>query len=186
MVQFVKSSFLCLSLALLVVGQGTQFITGDCTSDADCASGCCAFNSGKCAAIIPALERGEGCGFGGQRNDGRGNPFPAAAAAAAAAPPAANNAAANNAAAGNAAAAPARAPGTQFITGACTSDADCASTCCAFDSGRCAAIIPALERGEGCGFGSGQRNDGRGNAFNGRRRSLRRSARRSTRINRRK
>ncbi|EEB99700.1 hypothetical protein MPER_00572, partial [Moniliophthora perniciosa FA553] len=30
-------------------GSGTQFITGPCQSDADCASGCCGFNTGKCA-----------------------------------------------------------------------------------------------------------------------------------------
>ena len=49
---------------------GTQFITGPCTSDADCASGCCGFKSGKCAGAIVAQERDGGCGFGdAQPND---------------------------------------------------------------------------------------------------------------------
>ncbi|TGZ80661.1 hypothetical protein EX30DRAFT_341315 [Ascodesmis nigricans] len=49
---------------------GTQFITGVCLSDRDCASGCCGFNTGKCAGAIIALERDGGCGFGdGAPND---------------------------------------------------------------------------------------------------------------------
>jgi hypothetical protein len=43
---------------------GKQFITGQCTSDADCASGCCGFKSGKCAGAIIAQTRDGGCGFG--------------------------------------------------------------------------------------------------------------------------
>src|SRR5256885_11453523 len=46
------------------VGQGTQFITGPCASDADCASGCCGFNTGKCAGPVIAQERDGGCGHG--------------------------------------------------------------------------------------------------------------------------
>ena len=46
------------------------FITDVCKSDDDCASGCCAFNTGKCAGAIIALERDGGCGFGsGVPND---------------------------------------------------------------------------------------------------------------------
>ncbi|KAJ6558653.1 hypothetical protein B0H10DRAFT_1846705, partial [Mycena sp. CBHHK59/15] len=59
----------------------------------------------------------------------------------------------------NAAAAPAAPAGTQFITGACTSDADCASGCCGFRTGKCAGAIIALQRDGGCGFGSGTPND---------------------------
>ena len=52
------------------VAPGSQFITGPCTSDADCASGCCGFNTGKCAGAIVAQERDGGCGFGdAQPND---------------------------------------------------------------------------------------------------------------------
>ncbi|KAG9386274.1 hypothetical protein A1F94_003024 [Pyrenophora tritici-repentis] len=56
--------FALLNLSLYVTAQGTQFITGECASDAECASGCCGFTSGKCAAPLVANERGEGCGFG--------------------------------------------------------------------------------------------------------------------------
>lgn len=50
------------------------------------------------------------------------------------------------------------AAGTQFITGACAKDADCASKCCAFKSGKCAAPAVAKESG-GCGFGNAQPNN---------------------------
>jgi hypothetical protein len=46
------------------VAPGSQFITGPCTADADCASSCCGFKSGKCAAAVVAQERDGGCGFG--------------------------------------------------------------------------------------------------------------------------
>ena len=60
---------ICLSVAFMVAAQGT-FITDDCTTDADCASGCCGFNSGKCAGAIVAQGRDGGCGFGdAQPND---------------------------------------------------------------------------------------------------------------------
>ncbi|KAL2128739.1 hypothetical protein VTI74DRAFT_8717 [Chaetomium olivicolor] len=57
-------------------GQGKQFITGECTSDADCASGCCALvNTGSerfgiCSGPLANTQNGkQGCGFpaGGQR-----------------------------------------------------------------------------------------------------------------------
>ena len=51
------------------------------------------------------------------------------------------------------------APGTQFITGVCKGDADCASGCCGFTSGKCAGAIIAQERDGGCGFGDAQPND---------------------------
>jgi hypothetical protein len=106
---------------------GTQFITGTCTSDADCASGCCAKKNAQCAARLVALE-GAGCGGGS-----------AAVAPPAVAPPAA--------APTVAAATP---TGTQFITGVCATDADCASGCCSKANGQCAARLVALE-GAGCG-----------------------------------
>lgn len=47
-------------------GDGSQFITGQCLSDADCASGCCAKPNGVCSAVAVANEAGkEGCGFVG-------------------------------------------------------------------------------------------------------------------------
>ncbi|KAJ7352061.1 hypothetical protein DFH08DRAFT_923136 [Mycena albidolilacea] len=124
---------------------GTQFITGACGSDADCASGCCAKATALCAARLVALE-GAGCGGG--------SAAAAAPPAAAVAPPAAASSAAEAPAAAPAAAAPAASPtGTQFITGACGSDADCASGCCSKASALCAARAVALE-GAGCGGGS--------------------------------
>ncbi|OLN95724.1 hypothetical protein CCHL11_02735 [Colletotrichum chlorophyti] len=45
-------------------GNGQQFITGQCLSDADCASGCCAGPKGVCSAKAVATENGKtGCGF---------------------------------------------------------------------------------------------------------------------------
>jgi hypothetical protein len=159
---------LILEVSLYVAAQGTQFITGVCTSDAQCASACCGFTSGKCAAPFVANERGEGCGFGNAQpnNDalaaskGQGqanaNP-PAAPAAPAPAVPAASAAPA------------AKAPGTQFITGPCKSDADCAAGCCGFKSGKCAGAVIAQERDGGCGFGDAQPNDNAAKALQGKR-----------------
>jgi hypothetical protein len=47
------------------------FITDSCTSDNDCFSDCCGFNTGKCAGPIIALERDGGCGFGDPRPNSR-------------------------------------------------------------------------------------------------------------------
>lgn len=136
-----------LSLALLASAQGTQFITGPCTSDADCAAGCCGFNTGKCAGPIVAQERDGGCGFG--------DAFPNARAAIALGfQPPVNNNNGGNGNQGNAIA-----PGTQFITGPCSSDADCAAGCCGFNTGKCAGAIIAQERDGGCGFGDAVPND---------------------------
>lgn len=49
-------------------GNGAQFITGGCTSNADCSSACCAkvASSGKgvCSAEAASLQNGKtGCGF---------------------------------------------------------------------------------------------------------------------------
>lgn len=53
----ITATLITLGLATLISAQGTQFITGACTSDADCASACCGFNSGKCAGPVVAQER---------------------------------------------------------------------------------------------------------------------------------
>jgi len=153
---------------------GTQFITGACTSDADCASSCCGFHSGKCAGAVIAQTRDGGCGFGdAQPNNkaaqaiqganailpgGKGNGVANGDSAPAAGAAAASGAAASSGAATTAAAAPA-AKGTQFITGPCSSDADCANGCCGFNSGKCAGAVVAQERDGGCGHGDAQPND---------------------------
>ncbi|KAH6658713.1 hypothetical protein BKA67DRAFT_220408 [Truncatella angustata] len=47
-------------------GNGQQFITGQCLSDADCASSCCAGPKGACSAAAVAFDSGKtGCGFVG-------------------------------------------------------------------------------------------------------------------------
>jgi hypothetical protein len=46
------------------VPQVQTFITDNCLSDSGCVSGCCAFNTGKCAGPVVAQERDGGCGFG--------------------------------------------------------------------------------------------------------------------------
>ena len=59
------------------------------------------------------------------------------------------------------------AAGTQFITGVCKKDADCASKCCGFRSGKCAGAIVAQERDGGCGFGNAVPNDDAARALRG-------------------
>ncbi|KAK0724860.1 biotrophy-associated secreted protein 2 [Lasiosphaeris hirsuta] len=47
-------------------GDGSQFITGGCVNDADCASACCAnaSNVGVCSAEAAAFQNGKaGCNF---------------------------------------------------------------------------------------------------------------------------
>ncbi|KFY67599.1 hypothetical protein V497_00300 [Pseudogymnoascus sp. VKM F-4516 (FW-969)] len=142
-----------------VAAPGSQFITGACTSDADCASACCGFNSGKCAGPVVAQERDGGCGFGdAQPNDTAAQALTGGASANV------NSSAGQAASAGTSAVA---APGSQFITGACTSDADCASACCGFNSGKCAGPVVAQERDGGCGFGDAQPNDTAAQALTG-------------------
>ncbi|KAF9255170.1 hypothetical protein L218DRAFT_991984 [Marasmius fiardii PR-910] len=140
---------------------GTQFITGPCANDGECASGCCGFNSGKCAGAIVAQERDGGCGFGNaQPNDDAARKLRGQSPASSAAAPPASPTAANNGAGGAAAGTGSGKPaGTQFITGPCANDGECASGCCGFKSGKCAGAIVAQERDGGCGFGDAQPND---------------------------
>jgi len=153
-------------VTLYVAAQGTQFITGACKSDAECASACCGFTSAKCAAPFVANERGEGCGFGeAQPNNnaltaGKGNANANAAKPAVPAAPAPPGSAAGNASS--------KAAGTQFITGACTADADCAAGCCGLKSGKCEGAVVSQER-DGCGFGQAQPNDNAAKALQGKR-----------------
>lgn len=53
---------------------GTQYITGPCANDGECASGCCGFNTGLCAGPIVAKERDGGCGFNGGSSPSPPNP----------------------------------------------------------------------------------------------------------------
>ncbi|RMD44812.1 hypothetical protein DV735_g267, partial [Chaetothyriales sp. CBS 134920] len=168
MVRLAYLSLTVLTLAVSrVVSQGTQFITGPCDTDADCASGCCGFNSGKCAGPIIALTRDGGCGHGNAQPNanaanalGQGTFTVSGAAAAAATTLAVGGASSSTA---TTSASPAQ--GTQFITGTCNADADCASGCCGFNSGKCAGPIIALTRDGGCGHGDAQPNANAANAL---------------------
>jgi hypothetical protein len=107
-------------------------------------------------AIVPIAQHGslDDCVYFTSSAGGAaaaGDASAAGAAAAAAPPPAA--AAANATEAATATAAAATPTGTQFITGACASDADCASGCCAKANNLCQARLVALET-TGCGGGS--------------------------------
>lgn len=113
---------------------GTQFITGNCASDADCESTCCDPVKGLCAAFDVAQEDGDGC----TGDSGATAPVASSAAAVVAATTATASAAAST--------------GTQFITGTCGSDSDCASGCCDAVTGLCAATLVAEQDGHGCGF----------------------------------
>ncbi|KAK1981696.1 hypothetical protein LZ30DRAFT_781860 [Colletotrichum cereale] len=137
-------------------GNGQQFITGQCSSDADCASGCCAGPKGACAARAVAEENGKsGCGFTGAAGSSGGGA--AAEDAAPSAPPQTAPSAGGGSSGANQGAAGSRNVGTgngkQFITGQCLSDADCASGCCAGPKGACSAVAVANANGKtGCGF----------------------------------
>ena len=171
--KIIVSAFIAFNLALPALAQGTQFITGPCTSDADCAAGCCGFNTGKCAGPVVALGRDGGCGRGDAQSNnnaavalGFTGAFTPVTAAGGAVAPAANTPAA-------APATPAVAPGTQFITGPCTSDADCAAGCCGFNSGKCAGPVIAQERDGGCGRGDATPNDNAAKKLTGAKRGIR-------------
>ncbi|KAF9258744.1 hypothetical protein L218DRAFT_1062894 [Marasmius fiardii PR-910] len=136
---------------------GTQFITGPCTVDADCASGCCAFNTGKCAGAIIALTRDGGCGHG----DGQSNARAAAVLRGNCPGTKVKRERPSTSRRYHLCPRTPLAPhvgndqGEQFITGQCLSDADCASGCCAVlgDIGICSGPAVANEQGKsGCGF----------------------------------
>ncbi|KAL7943416.1 hypothetical protein V8C42DRAFT_106641 [Trichoderma barbatum] len=140
-------------------GNGQQFITGACLSDADCASGCCAaLNGGAvCSGVGAQFQNGKkGCssfengGAAPQSGANNGDANNAAAPPASPAIPAGFNTAvgdpngAKNIGNGN---------GQQFITGACLSDADCASGCCAALNGGavCSGVGAQFQNGKkGC------------------------------------
>ncbi|KAK4135932.1 hypothetical protein BT67DRAFT_376694, partial [Trichocladium antarcticum] len=149
-------------------GAGAQFIGGQCQGAADCASGCCATlpqggqTIGVCSGVGAQTQAGkQGCGFesgdgkttkkkGGnnknQNNNGGGGGGGTVQPTTLVQDPAG---AAN---VGNGA-------GAQFITGGCTSDADCASGCCALVNtgvesfGICSGPAVSTQNGkQGCGF----------------------------------
>ncbi|EHK41563.1 uncharacterized protein TrAtP1_005064 [Trichoderma atroviride] len=146
-------------------GQGQQFITGACLSDADCASGCCAGQNGgaTCSGVGAQFQNGKtGCGF--NANGGSSSapaPAPAPSSNSGSSSGSTNSAVAAPAGFNTAVGDPAGAKnlgngkGQQFITGACLSDADCASGCCAGQNGgaTCSGVGAQFQNGKtGCGF----------------------------------
>jgi len=142
---------------------GTQFIGGQCLSDADCGSACCANPTGICSGVGAQTQNGKtGCGFSSSNDTSAAASNVAAAAVSATSSTAV--AATGSAVAGtNAAGGPAfdpsgvknvgNAAGAQFIGGQCLSGADCASTCCAGPSGICSGLGAQTQAGKtGCGF----------------------------------
>jgi hypothetical protein len=146
-------------------GDGSQFITGQCFSNADCASGCCAGLNGAAVCSGPAVGNANGktgCGFTlASVRASSSAASPAAPAAAAAAADAAAGTGSKSASAGvvntNLAGSQnvGKGNGSQFITGQCFSNADCGSGCCAGlnGAGQCSGPAVAFDAGKtGCGF----------------------------------
>ncbi|KAI4270536.1 MAG: hypothetical protein L6R35_006602 [Caloplaca aegaea] len=155
----------------------TQFIGGQCHSNADCASGCCANPIGICSGPGAARQNGkEGCGFTSSSADpasaataltenkvaagggGDGAVVAGAEEIEKAAP--VEGGEAGNGANGGPAFDPAgeknvgNGQGGQFIGGQCLSGEDCASGCCAGPGGICSGSGAQLQKGKtGCGFG---------------------------------
>jgi len=132
-------------------GKGEQFITGQCLSDADCASGCCALPTGICSGPGASFQQGkQGCGFGSSAAPAPAAAPPAAAPAKAVTPganiggPPFDPAGVKNVGNGK---------GAQFIGGQCLDASDCASGCCAGPSGICSGPGAQTQAGKtGCGF----------------------------------
>jgi hypothetical protein len=158
-------------LSLTQAQQGTQFITGPCTSDFICASDCCGFNTGKCAGPIVAQERDGGCGFGDAIPNDRAARLLRGQAPSPPTPVVPPNGfvtiTTTTSAFGGGQTQIGAGQGKQFITGECKSDGDCASACCGFRSGKCAGPIVAQERDGGCGFGNAVPNDDAARALRG-------------------
>ncbi|MCJ1355462.1 MAG: hypothetical protein MMC33_005454 [Icmadophila ericetorum] len=148
-------------------GQGLQFITGQCLSDADCGSTCCANPTGICSGLGAQFQNGKtGCGFVAA---GAAAPAHVVTTTTAVAAPV-ETSTTNSTAGTGASSAPANGgppfdpsgaknvgngKGLQFITGQCLSDADCGSGCCAGPSGICSGLGAQLQNGKtGCGFSS--------------------------------
>ncbi|KAJ3318164.1 hypothetical protein HDV06_000793 [Boothiomyces sp. JEL0866] len=117
--------------------KGAQFITGPCAADNDCASTCCERTQKICRAILSLTPGVQACG------DGRTPNFDAGAKIVnindkqgkSATPPTKNNSQGKAQSTGSG-----KPKGTQFITGACGADDDCASNCCEKNQKKCRAF----------------------------------------------
>ena len=159
-------------------GNGQQFITGECLSAADCASGCCVDQgngSAQCKARIVTEQAGGSCDFGGAAAGGAGDVEVEAGTGAANATEGevdggagagngtetdnggdtADNGACGAIAETSGSQNVGLGNGSQFITGQCFSAADCASGCCADQgdgSAQCKARIVTEQAGGSCDF----------------------------------
>jgi len=147
---------------LLKSRTGTTIITAACTTDTDCASGCCGFTKATCEGACVALQR-DGCGHGDATSNANAaaalgvcsslvaNFQPQSAAGASSASGAANNVG-SGAAAGAASSTTTSeaALGTQFITGPCSANSDCASGCCVTSKQTCGAVLAQPNKAADC------------------------------------
>jgi len=147
---------------LLKSRTGTAIITAACTTDTDCASGCCGFTKATCEGACVALQR-DGCGHGDATSNANAaaalgvcsslvaNFKPQSAAGASSASGAANNVG-SGAAAGAASSTTTSegALGTQFITGPCSANSDCASGCCVTSKQTCGAVLAQPNKAADC------------------------------------
>ncbi|KID99695.1 hypothetical protein MAJ_04161, partial [Metarhizium majus ARSEF 297] len=135
-------------------GNGKQFITGKCLSNADCSTACCAEKNGAgvCSAVAVANADGKtGCGFvGGNGGNAGNNGVSGRRINGGDGGNAVNNGGNGAVATGDGAQNFGNGAGKQFITGVCASDADCQSQCCAITTKACAAIGAVGQ--ENCGF----------------------------------
>ncbi|CAK7203577.1 hypothetical protein SEUCBS139899_006312 [Sporothrix eucalyptigena] len=144
-------------------GSGTQFITGQCFSPADCASGCCVLQSdgiSLCKAELVTTQAGLSCD----------STCSGSSTSSSSSTTSSSNAGTTTAAAVTGAAGSAQCTvdsslagsqnvgtgaGTQFITGQCFSSADCASGCCveqASGAALCKAELVTTQAGLSCDF----------------------------------
>ena len=129
-------------------GAGTQFITGQCFSAADCASACCvaqADGTNLCKAELVTTSAGLSCDA---TCTGAASASTTDTPAAGSAQCTVDTSLAGSASVGTGA-------GTQFITGQCLSAADCASGCCVAQAGGvalCKAELLTTQSGLSCDF----------------------------------
>jgi len=141
-------------------GAAKQFIGGQCLSNADCGSGCCANPTGICSGPGASTQNGKtGCGFGGGAAAAPVSSAVGAVVASSAAAPANTAGALTSNSNGGPAFDPSgtknvgNGAGAQFIGGQCLSAADCGSGCCAGPSGICSGVGAQTQAGKtGCGF----------------------------------
>ncbi|KIH92051.1 hypothetical protein SPBR_02890 [Sporothrix brasiliensis 5110] len=150
-------------------GSGTQFITGQCFTAADCASGCCVLQSdgiSLCKAELVTTQAGLTCDS--SCTGGAASSASSSSSSASTSPSSNNGSSTGSAVTGAAGSAQCtvntslagsqnvgKGSGQQFITGQCFSSADCASGCCvqqASGTALCKAQLVTTQAGLSCDF----------------------------------